>query len=51
MSQDFLIKLRAPETGEVRYTRKNKKKVQRKMEFLKFSKILKKRIVFKEAKK
>ena len=51
MSQDFLIKLRAPDTGEVRYTRKNKKKVQRKIELLKFSNVLKKRIIFKEAKK
>jgi ribosomal protein L33 len=51
MSQDKIIKLVAKETGEVRYTRKNKKLVTRKIELKKFSKKLKKRVVFKEAKK
>ena len=51
MSQDKLIKLVAKETKEVYYTRKNKKLVTRKIELKKFSKKLKKRIVFKEAKK
>ena len=39
------------DTNEVRFVRKNKKQVQRKLELKKFSKKLKKRIVFKEAKK
>ena len=51
MSQDKLIKLVSKETGEVRYTRKNKKLVTRKIELKKFSSKLRKRIVFKEAKK
>ncbi len=51
MSQDRLILLRAKETGEVRWTSKNKRKVERKIELKKYSKKLRKRIIFKEAKK
>ncbi|MFA7216736.1 MAG: 50S ribosomal protein L33 [Candidatus Paceibacterota bacterium] len=51
MSQDRLIPLRNKQTGEVYWTSKNKKKVERKIELKKFSKKLKKRVVFKEAKK
>ncbi len=51
MSQDRLIILRNKETGEVRYSSKNKRKVDRKIELKKFSKKLRKRVVFKEAKK
>lgn len=51
MSQEKLIKLVAKDTGEVYYTRKNKKLVTRKIELKKFSSKLKKRIVFKEVKK
>ena len=51
MSQDRLIILRNKETGEVRYTSKNKKKVERKIELKKYSKKLRKRVVFKEVKK
>ncbi len=51
MSQDQLIMLRNKESKEVYYTRKNKKKVERKIELKKYSKKLRKRIVFKEAKK
>ncbi len=51
MSQDNLIVLRNKETKEVYYTRKNKKKVERKIELKKYSKKLRKRVVFKEAKK
>ncbi len=43
--------LRNKESKEVYYTRKNKKKVERKIELKKYSKKLRKRIVFKEAKK
>jgi len=51
MSQDFLIKLTHKETGEVYYTKKNKKKVTRKLELKKFSKKLRKHVTFKESKK
>lgn len=51
MSQDQLIILRNKETGEVKYSRKNKRKVQRKIEVKKYSKKLRKHVVFKEAKK
>ena len=51
MSQDQLIKLRNDETKEVYWTRKNKKKVERKIELKKYSPKLRKRVVFKETKK
>ena len=51
MSQDRLIQIKNKETGEVYWTRKNKKKVERKIELKKYSKKLRKRISFKEAKK
>jgi large subunit ribosomal protein L33 len=51
MSQDQLIILRNKETGEVYHTRKNKKKVERKIELKKYSKKLRKRVTFKESKK
>ena len=51
MSQDQLILLKNKETGEVYWTRKNKKKVERKLEFKKYSAAARKHIVFKEAKK
>ena len=51
MSQDQLIQIKNKETGEVYWTRKNKKKVERKIELKKYSKKLRKRIVFKEVKK
>ncbi len=51
MSQDKLIQLKNKETGEVYWTSKNKKKVERKIELKKFSKKLRKRITFKESKK
>jgi ribosomal protein L33 len=51
MSQDQLIKLVHKDTGEVYWTRKNKKKVERKIELKKFSSKLRKRVIFKEAKK
>jgi large subunit ribosomal protein L33 len=51
MSQDQLIKLVHKETGEVYFTRKNKKKVERKIELKKYSKKLRKRVTFKESKK
>lgn len=51
MSQDNLIQLRAKETGEVYWSRKNKKGVQRKIELKKYSRKLRKHVVFKESKK
>lgn len=51
MSQDHLIIIKNKETGEVYHTRKNRKKVQRKIELKKYSKKLRKRVVFKEVKK
>ncbi len=51
MSQDSLIQLRNKETGEVYFTRKNKKKVERKIELKKYSAKLRKHVTFKEAKK
>ncbi len=51
MSQDSMIILRNKETGEFYFTRKNKKKVEKKIELKKYSAKLKKHITFKEAKK
>ncbi|MDP3955938.1 MAG: 50S ribosomal protein L33 [bacterium] len=52
MSQDFLIKLKCAECGELNYyTRKNRKQVQRKIELMKFCKAERKRTPHKEAKK
>jgi len=51
MAQKQLIKLMNKETGEVYYTRKNKKLVERKIELKKYSKKLRKHVAFKEAKK
>ncbi len=51
MSQDNLIQIKNKETGESYWTRKNKKLVTRKIELKKYSKKLKKHVVFKEAKK
>jgi large subunit ribosomal protein L33 len=51
MSQDQLIQLKNKETGEVYWTRKNRKTVEKKLEFKKYSSKLRKHIVFKEAKK
>ncbi|MDQ5949086.1 MAG: Ribosomal protein [Patescibacteria group bacterium] len=51
MSQDRLIPLRNKSTGEVYWTSKNKKKVERKIELKKYSKKLRKRVAFKETKK
>lgn len=51
MSQDQLIMLKHAPTGEVYWTRKNRKLVERKLEFKKYSKKLRKHVIFKEAKK
>ena len=51
MSQDNLIILKHAKTGEVYWTTKNKKLVERKIELKKYSKKLRKHVIFKEAKK
>lgn len=52
MSQDFLIKLTCTKCKRVNYwTRKNKKKVERKIELKKFCKWCKTQTPHKEAKK
>lgn len=50
MSQVNLIKLKSAD-GHVIFTRKNKKKVERKLELLKYNKNTRKREIFKEVKK
>lgn len=51
MSQVNLIKMRSTKSDHVIFTRKNKKKVERKLELLKFDPTLRKRVTFKEVKK
>ncbi len=51
MSQDRLIKLKSTKSGHIMWTRKNKKKVERKIELQKFDPTLRKRVTYKEAKK
>jgi large subunit ribosomal protein L33 len=51
MSQDHLIVIKNKETGETYWTRKNRKSVERKLEYKKYSAKLRKHVTFKEAKK
>lgn len=51
MSQDHLIQIKNKQTGETYWTTKNRKQVERKLEFKKYSAKLRKHVVFKEAKK
>jgi large subunit ribosomal protein L33 len=51
MSQDHLIKLKSTKSDTVYFTRKNKKKVERKIEYKKFDPRTRKHEIFKEAKK
>ncbi|MBU6323118.1 MAG: 50S ribosomal protein L33 [Patescibacteria group bacterium] len=51
MSQDFLIKLKSTKSDHVYYTRKNKKKVERKISLTKFDPTLRARVEYKEAKR
>jgi ribosomal protein L33 len=50
MSQDRLQKIRSA-SGTILFTRKNKKKVERKLEMKKYDPITRKREIFKEVKK
>lgn len=49
--KDKLVKLANKDTGEMLIVHKNKKKVPGKLELKKYSKKLRKHVVFKEAKK
>ncbi len=51
MSQDRLIKLKSTKSDFVVWTRKNKKKVDRKLEFMKFDPTIRRRVSFKETRK
>lgn len=51
MSQDRLIKLRSTKSDHVRWSRKNKKKVERKIEVKKYDPTLRQHVLYKEAKK
>jgi ribosomal protein L33 len=51
MSQENLVQLKNKDTGEVYWTRRNKKITDSKLELNKFSKKLKKVITFKQTKK
>lgn len=51
MSQVNLVKMRSTVSDHVVYTRKNKKKVERKLELKKFDPTTRKREIFKEVKK
>ena len=51
MSQDKLVKIKCTETGDIRYTRKNRKTVEKKLELKKYNPKLRKKTVYKEIKK
>lgn len=51
MSQDRLIRLKSTKSDHVVWTRKNRKKVERKIELMKFDPTIRARVLFKEAKK
>jgi large subunit ribosomal protein L33 len=51
MAQDRILKLKSTKSSHVIWTRKNKRKVERKIELMKFDPTLRKRVLFKEAKK
>jgi large subunit ribosomal protein L33 len=51
MSQDRLIKLRSSKSDHVYWSRKNKKKVERKIEVKKYDPTLRERVIYKEVKK
>ena len=51
MSPDRLLRLKSTKPKHVIWTRKNKKKVERKIELMKFDPTLRKNVLFKETKK
>jgi large subunit ribosomal protein L33 len=51
MSQDRLAKIKCQQTGEILYTRKNRKTTERKLELKKYNAKLRKHTIYKEVKK
>ncbi|OGG77967.1 50S ribosomal protein L33 [Candidatus Kaiserbacteria bacterium RIFCSPLOWO2_01_FULL_52_12b] len=51
MSQDRLLRLKSTASEHIIWTRKNKKTTERKIELTKFDPTLRKRVIFKEAKR
>lgn len=51
MPQKHLAKIKSQESGHIRFTRKNKKKVERKLEFKKYDPVVRKVVTYKEVKK
>lgn len=51
MPQKHLVKIKSQESGNIRFTRKNKKKVERKLEFKKYDPVVRKVVTYKEVKK
>lgn len=51
MSQQHLAKIKSTKSGHIRFTRKNKKKVERKLEFKKYDPVVRKVVTYKEVKK
>ena len=51
MSQDRLVKIKCQDTGDIRYTRRNRKTSDKKLELKKYSSKLRKHTVWKEMKK
>ena len=50
-SQDHVIKMKSSKSDYVYFTRKNRKKVERKIKLNKFDPIVRKHVVFNEVKK
>lgn len=51
MSQERLIRLKSTKSDHVYFSRKNKKKVERKIELMKYDPTLRERVLYKEARK
>ena len=51
MSQDHLVRLKSTESKHVRFDNRNKKRVEKKLELKKYDPILRKHVIYKEAKK
>lgn len=51
MSQDHLAKIKSTKSAHTYFTRKNRKKVERKLELKKYDPVVRKHVVYKEVKK
>jgi large subunit ribosomal protein L33 len=51
MAQKHLVKIKSEATGHIRYTRRNKKTVEKKLEVKKFDPIARAHAIYKETKK